>query len=111
MKKSGFSPGTTFDARYPARMSTRSMHPAHHNVARSERVPSIPNTTPSCAEQGIASAMRNVAIIFSLFVSSIRVDIVAMVPHPRPRIMGRMAFPFRPRNLNALSETTASLGR
>src|SRR5512140_759792 len=42
MKKSGFSPGTTFDARYPARMRTPIMQPDHHRAARPERGPSIP---------------------------------------------------------------------
>lgn len=43
--------------------------------------------------------------------SSILVVMVAMVSHPRPRTIGRTAFPLSPIPLKTLSTITASLGR
>ena len=56
----------------------------------------MPSTTPSCAEQGIASAIRNVAISRSRRVARMRVVSVAIVTQPRPSTIGSTARPFMP---------------
>ncbi len=50
-------------------------------------------------------------MILSLRVSRIRVVMVAMVSHPRPRIMGNMALPFKPMIRKIRLLITASRGR
>ena len=73
-----------------------------------ERIPSI---TPSWAEQGIASARSIVAITLSLFVSRVLVTIVAMVPQPKPKVIGITALPLNPIFLKTLSISNAIRGR
>ena len=68
-------------------------------------------TTPSWAEQGIAKAMRAVAIRRSRSLPRMRVVMVAIVMHPKPRIMGMIARPFRPMPDIRRSESAAMRGR
>jgi len=59
----------------------------------------------------MASAIRNVAIMRSLWVSRILVVMVAIVPQPRPSTIGSTALPLRPIFEKTLFERTAILGR
>ena len=47
----------------------------------------------------------------SLLELRIRVDMVAIVPHPKPRTIGRTAFPFSPISRMSRSDKIESLGR
>ena len=67
--------------------------------------------TPNCAEQGIANASRMVVITLSLTLSKVLVTMVAMVPHPNPRVMGMTALPESPIFLKSLSTSRERRGR
>ena len=55
-----------------------------------------PAIIPIWAEHGIVKPNKKVAITFSLFDPSKRVEMVAMVTHTNPRIIGMTALPLRP---------------
>ncbi len=111
MMKSTSSPRINFAARNPTTTITAKMNTIHTPVAIIPRLPSIPRTTPSCAEQGMPSARSRVIISRSFFVSRMRVVRVAIVSQPSPRMRGRTALPLQPIFLKTLSTITASLGR
>jgi len=110
MKKSGVSPGRIFAVRYPMKRNTRPTVPIQVTITPGESA-ARPKITPSWAEQGMASARRTVAITRSLTDSKVLVTMVAMVPQPKPRVIGMTARPERPIFLNNLSMRRESLGR
>ena len=69
---------------------------SHTRAPVGESAAIIASSTPSCAEQGTASARSIVVTMRSLRVSRMRVVIVAMVAQPSPRSIGSTAFPFSP---------------
>ena len=66
------------------------------SVAENDTPASIPITTPSWAEQGMARASRRIANKRSRRVSKMRVVTVAIVTQPSPSTIGRTALPFNP---------------
>ena len=56
----------------------------------------IPRISPICGAQGIPRARIRVAMIRSRRVSRILVTMAAMVPHPKPRMIGMTALPLSP---------------
>jgi len=71
----------------------------------------MPSTTPSWAEQGMASASRKVVISRSRGLCRMRVVNVAMVTQPRPSTIGSTARPLRPISENRRLAMTVRRGR
>jgi len=105
------SPGTRRAASQPTTSMTRKTTPPHTSTALKETPASIPITTPSCAEQGTASASSKVTSRRSRLDSRVRVVRVAMVTHPNPSTIGRTALPFNPSALNKRLERAARRGK
>ncbi len=110
MKKVGRSPGRKRAMRVPAATKMPSMMRAQS--ARAAGCPARrPRMTPICAAQGMLRASRKVAMTRSRLVSRIRVTMVAMVSHPKPRTRGITARPLRPMPLKRRSSIMARRGR
>ncbi len=109
--KSPVSPGNDRAVSEPTRNTTPIIIPTQATAAMGERLAIMARSTPSWAEQGTASASSNVTCSRSFRLSSVRVVTVAIVSHPRPRIIGITARPFSPITRNARSSITARRGR
>src|SRR3989304_43861 len=109
--KSELLPGITSEAKNPTRTMTRRTTPDQIKVAVKDNRPNIPKITPNWAEQGTPKAKSRVTIIFSFLLPKILEVKVAMVSHPKPKIIGRTAFPFRPMNLKRRLPITAKRSR
>lgn len=70
-----------------------------------------PAITPNCAEQGMVNPSNAVAMNRSLLEPRILVVMVAMVTHPKPNMIGMIAFPFNPILVKDRSVKVATLGK
>ena len=109
--KSDCLPGMTRAASQPTTSIVATTTPPQTIIAQKPIPPTMPSSTPSCAEQGTPNASSSVTWMRSLRLSRMRVAIVAIVSHPRPRIMGSTALPLSPMTRNERSSMTASRGR
>ena len=103
-------PGKILEAKKPTSKNSKTTTLAQSIIAFGFVAKSA-KISPSCAEHGMASAKSKVAMIFSRLVSKTRVTMVAMVSHPKPKIMGITALPLRPIFLNTRSKSKDSLGK
>jgi hypothetical protein len=85
--------------------------PAEEEAPAAETADRSAIITPSCAEHGIASDSRAITMILSLRVSRILLERTAMVTHPNPSTIGRVALPFTPTTFRALFVNTVSRGK
>ena len=109
--KSLVGPLIKTDMILPTAMNSRNMIPAMSRTARRESAAARASMTPSCAEQGTASARSATTMIRSFFVSSIRLARVAIVTHPKPSTIGSVALPLTPTKRKALFVRTVRRGK
>ena len=95
----------------PTTRSTAITSTTHTPAAAGDSAAIIASSTPSCAEQGTASARSMIVVRRSFLVSRMRVVMVAIVAQPSPRIMGSTALPLRPINRNSRFTMTAIRGK